>query len=55
MSTEFARTSQQDKLPEGTITILKDNDIKKYLINKLDYFCYCIKTVPINENYAIAY
>ena len=44
MSTEFSRASQEEKLIEGTIKILKD------LIYKLDYFCDCIKTAPIDEN-----
>ena len=50
MSTEFSRTSQQYKLLEGTIIILKDNNIKKDLINKIYYLCDCIKISPINEN-----
>ena len=34
--------------------MLKDNNIKKDLINKLDHQCDCIKTAPINENDAIS-
>ena len=54
MSTDFARSSQQDKLLEGTITILKDNNNKKYLINKLECLCDCLKTAPMNENDVIS-
>ena len=39
MSAEFVRTSQQDKLLEGTIKILKDNNVKIDLTKNLDYLC----------------
>ena len=50
MSADVDRTSQQDKLLEGTTTIIKDNNNKKDLTNKLDYLCDCLKTTSINES-----
>ena len=54
MITYFARSSQQDKLLEGTAKILKDNDDKKDLINELDCLCDSLKTTPMNENDVIS-
>ena len=54
MSTNVARTSQQEKLLEGTMTILKDKNNKKDLTNKLDYLCNCTKTAPIDENHVMS-
>ena len=50
MSNEHVCNSQQDKLLEITIKILKDNNLKIDLTNKLDILLESIKTSPVNEN-----
>ena len=50
MASSNFRRSKQDKLLEGTLNILKDNNKKLDVINKLMYFIDCLSNVPMNEN-----
>ena len=50
MASSNFRRSKQDKLLEGTLNILKDNNKKLDVMNKLMCFVDCLNNAPMNEN-----
>ena len=50
MESESVQNSKQDKVLKGTLEIIKDNNNKLLLIEKIDLFLDGLKSTPMNEN-----